>query len=131
MSELYDDDSFAVSKTIKLNDCMKVSKKLGSNHEQITKLVKVKEHTRTWIKNVEKTAKTRNESQTQYLVNIDRLTTFLDTPFQVKTPLQYVPALPVSYTCSFCGQGMPQMTVQFHETLSQPYVLLCDRCQAV
>ena len=38
MSELYDDDSGAsaiVSKTIKINDCMKVGKKLGINNEQI------------------------------------------------------------------------------------------------
>ena len=64
MSVLYEESdgmtAWPVSKTINVNDCMKLSKKLSVNNEQIAKLVKTKEHTKTWIKNVEKAHKTRN-----------------------------------------------------------------------
>jgi hypothetical protein len=160
MSGIYDEDSSmssAISKTIKINDCIKVGKKLGINSDHITKLVKVKEHTRTWIKNIEKASKSRNEYHSQFLVNIDynQSNVVRQSQFQVKTPLQYLPALPVSYNCSFCGKVagsyadagenttvsdmdvasggdgnmiLGQMTVQYHNSLSHPYVLLCRAC---
>lgn len=134
MSEIYEDDSgiaAALSKTIKINDCIKVGKRLGANSDHITKLVRVKDHTRTWIKNVEKAAKSKSEYHHQYLVNIDTNINIAPlSHFQVTTPLQYFPALPVSYNCSFCLQHVPntRTTIQYHNSLSHPYVLLCSMC---
>ena len=114
---------------------MKVGKKLGINNEQINKLVKVKDHTRTWIKNVEKAAKVRNEFMSQPVVNLDyQIQAKSPTSqgvFQVTTPLQYLPNLPASYSCSFCGVALntaSTATVQYHEHLSYSYVLLCRTC---
>ena len=143
MSEMYDDDGgvpAAVSKTIKLNDCMKVSKKLGINHDQIAKLFKVKEQTKTWIKNVEKAAKVRNELQGQPLVNYDYVVFDVDrysnsvsaAAFYVKTPLDYPPNLPVSYCCSYCNApATGGYQVQYQTSLSQQYVVLCRVCQSL
>lgn len=125
-----------VSKTIKINDCMKVSKKSGANNEQIAKLVKVKDHTKNWIKNIEKGSKGKNEYIHQCMTNLDYR---LQMPnvvsgVHVATPTQFVPALhpSVTYLCSFClqvpGSGSV-VDVQYHESLSQPYVVLCSACR--
>lgn len=131
---MYDDDSgmpAAVSKTIKINDCMKGSKKFSINNDQIAKFVKVKDHTKTWIKTVEKTAKTRNEHLDQLVINYDyplgHLAVNEDHIF-LKTPLEYAPKLQARYCCSYCGQHSSTFTVEYHDTLTHQYVLLCNKC---
>ena len=134
MSVLYEEDSTSwptVNRTINMSDCMKLSKKMSVNNEQIAKLVKVKEHTKTWIKNIEKTHKARNTLLDQPVVSYDvvygheRRGTMKETV----TPTMYPHVLPVTYSCSFCrapagGAGVSQ----YHNTQAFPYVLLCETC---
>ena len=118
-----------VSKTIKLNDCMKGSKKFSVNNEQIARFVKVKDHTKTWIKNVEKMAKNRNEYLTQPVINFDYpLGTTAGGDVVVKTPLEYPPRLHIPYSCSYCSRQAPEFQVQYHDTLTHQYVLRCNQC---
>lgn len=131
MSVLYEEESWQVSKTINVNDCMKFSKKLSVNNEQIAKLLKVKEHTKTWIKNVEKVSKTRNLWHHQPVINYDvsyKTANPRLTEPEVSTPSQYPPLCDVAYTCAFCKQPVLTGLVQYQETLNQPYVLLCTPC---
>ena len=124
------------TRTIKLNDCMKGSsknKKLGINNEQIARFVKVKDHTKTWIKNVEKVSKNKTDFQHQPVLNFDYFIGSLSTERSgdvvVKTPLEYPPNLPIHYSCSYCGrQSQEGFQVEFHGTLTHPYVLRCPRC---
>ena len=135
MSELYDEEGSAwtVSKTINVSDCMKLSKKLSVNNEQIAKLVKVKEHTKTWIKNVEKASKIRNPLVHQPIVNFDRTfqagSHYMESEeAPVVSPSMYPLTLPVLYTCAFCRQASSAGVAQYHDTQSHPYVLLCAMC---
>lgn len=138
MSALYEDGMSAwptpLSKTINVNDCMKLSKKLSVNNEQIAKLLKTKEHTKTWIKNVEKVYKTRNNFLDQPVVNYDVSYNSSEKcggssgADSVSTPSMYPPVLPIPYSCSFCRSSAVTGVSQYHQTLSFPYVLLCSTC---
>ena len=132
---VYEEDSTswtAVNKTINVNDCIKFSKKLSVNNEQIAKLVKVKEHTKTWIKNVEKAHKVRNTLLDQPVVNYDVV--FKDALNQstlmttTATPSVYPSVLPVTYSCSFCRAPAAAGVSQYHNSQAFPYVLLCETC---
>ena len=129
MSALYEEEeNWHVSKTIDVNDCMKFSKKLSVNNEQIAKLVKVKEHTKTWIKNVEKLSKTRNTWHHQPVINYDVLFSSSSSGPEKSTPSQYPLVLPLSYLCTYCKEPVKTGVVQYQETLNRPYVLLCSMC---
>ena len=131
---VYEEDSTSwnpVNKTFNVNDCIKFSKKLSVNNEQIAKLVKVKEHTKTWIKNVEKAHKVRNTLLDQPVVNYDVV--FKDafnhsTVMTTATPSVYPSVLPVKYSCSFCRTPAAAGVSQYHDTEAFPYVLLCETC---
>lgn len=134
MSVLYEESdgmtAWPVSKTINVNDCMKLSKKLSVNNEQIAKLVKTKEHTKTWIKNVEKAHKTRNLLLDQPVVNYD--VKYQEHGNQRNnlnnTPSMYPSVLSIPYSCSFCRAPAVTGVSQYHDTLGFPYVLLCTTC---
>ena len=136
MSVLYDEDnsSWTVSKTINVNDCMKLSRKLSVNNEQIAKLIKVKEHTKTWIKNVEKASKIRNSLLHHPTVNYDMMVKApvvsepMDPLAAAVSPSMYPLVLPLTYACAFCRRPTVAGVVQYHDTLSHPYVLLCAVC---
>jgi len=139
MGDLYDDAATTVvPKAIKLNDCMKGSKKLGVNNEHIQKMIKTKEHTKTWIKNVETAAKGRNDVMLQPLQNmpfsvgaaVSSALPINEVVVVAATPLPYLPNLPVTYQCSCCHQPLVQkpFTVQYHPLFSTPYVVLCAGC---
>ena len=140
MSVLYDEENtgWNVSKTINVSDCMKLSKKLSVNNEPIAKLIKVKEHTKLWIKNVEKASKLRSVSLNYPVVHHDRMyaSSFSSAPpvataavkADASCPSMYPPVLPVSYSCSFCKAPTAAGVAQYHETLSRPYVMLCTAC---
>lgn len=135
MSVLYDEENtnWNVSKTINVSDCMKLSKKLSVNNEPIAKLIKVKEHTKLWIKNVEKASKLRSVIINHPVVHYDRmyastLSTAPSLQADASCPSMYPPVLPVTYSCSFCGAPTAAGVAQYHETLSRPYVMLCTTC---
>lgn len=131
---LYEEDSASwnVSKTINVSDCMKLSKKLSVNNEQIAKLVKVKEHTKTWIKNVEKAAKIRNALVHHPTVNFDRVVHYNgnNDVELIVSPSMYPLVLPWQHSCTFCKQPVVAGVAQYHNTLSHAYVMLCSACSA-
>jgi hypothetical protein len=135
MSVLYEEadgvSAWPVNKTINVNDCMKFSKKLNVNNEQIAKLLKAKEHTKTWIKNVEKIHKTRNSIIDQPVVNYDLVYDSKNKNLGINcssTPSMYPSVLPIVYSCSFCRSMVKTGVSQYHGTLAFPYVLLCTAC---
>ena len=135
MGDLYDDSATTVvPKAIKLNDCMKSGSKklLGGNNEHIQKVVKIKEHTKTWIKNVETAAKGRNDNMFQPVYNMGYTLPAVRTVGPtLATPLSYLPHLPVMYQCSCCYRPVQDvLTVQYQPLFSTPYVVLCAGCGA-